>query len=68
MERLRQRAYIAAVAPHGGRVVPEIGRADVREVFLRSYRLMYKIIGNRIKVVTILEGHQRFPADLDPDA
>lgn len=26
-----------------GRVVPEIGSPDIREIFVKSYRLIYKI-------------------------
>lgn len=49
-------------------MVPEIGRSDVREVFLRAYRLVYRVVGKDIRVLTVFEGHQRFPADADPDA
>ncbi|WP_437609769.1 type II toxin-antitoxin system RelE/ParE family toxin [Sorangium sp. So ce834] len=35
--RIVQHAELAATTPFGGRVVPELGRNDVREVFLRSY-------------------------------
>ncbi|WP_437957344.1 type II toxin-antitoxin system RelE/ParE family toxin [Sorangium sp. So ce119] len=38
--RIVQQAELAAMAPLGGRVVPELGRNDVREVFLRSYRII----------------------------
>lgn len=41
---------------------------DVREVFLRSHRIVYRIAGNGIRVITVFEGHQRFPGDVDPDA
>ena len=41
IEQLRERARQAAENPFAGRVVPELGRDDVREVFLRSYRIVY---------------------------
>ena len=66
--RLKRRAELAAVAPHGGRVVPEYRRHDIREVFVRSYRIIYRIAGTAIWIVTVLEGHQRLPEDVDPDA
>lgn len=34
--KLVERAELAATMPFGGRVVPELGRNDIREVFLRS--------------------------------
>ncbi len=39
-EQLRERARQAAENPLAARVVPELGRDDVREVFLRSYRIV----------------------------
>jgi plasmid stabilization system protein ParE len=39
LEELRQRAVKASKMPRTGRVVPEIGRRDVREVFLRTSAL-----------------------------
>jgi hypothetical protein len=32
---------------------------DVREVFLRTYRIIYRIEPARILVLTIFEGHRR---------
>ena len=41
-----------------GRVVPEIGRPDVRENFYMSHRIIYKIGSRRIRIVTIRHGRQ----------
>jgi toxin ParE1/3/4 len=57
IERLRQRALSAASQPRGGRVVPEYGQEEVREVFERTYRIIYEITSNSIYVLTVLEGH-----------
>jgi toxin ParE1/3/4 len=62
--RLRDRAVQAAEAPRSGRVVPEFGRADLREVFLRSYRIVYAVHDDGIEIVTVFEGHQLFPLDV----
>ena len=43
--RLVERAELAATMPFGGRVVPELARNDLREVFLRSYRIVYRVFG-----------------------
>jgi toxin ParE1/3/4 len=66
--RLMNRAFLASVVPRGGRVVPDLDREDVREVFVRSYRIIYRIAKDAIVVLTVFEGHQQFPDDLDPDA
>lgn len=66
VERLRQRAIKAAKIPLAGRVVPELGRDDVREVFQRTYRIVYKIVDDGIVVLTVFEGHRSF-GQFDPD-
>lgn len=67
VERLRQRAVAAEHLPNAARVVPEIGRRDVREVFLRTYRIVYRIVDDGIVVLTVFEG-RRLLGQLDPDA
>lgn len=57
--RLVEHAELAATTPRGGRVVPEVGLGDVREVFLRSYRIIYRIAGDDIRILTVFEGHRR---------
>ena len=66
VEKLRQRAVRASKLPRAGRVVPEIARDDVREVFQRTYRIVYRIVVDGIVVLTVLEGH-RLLGELDPD-
>lgn len=51
----------------GGRTVPEIRREDVRETFVRAYRIVYQIRRRDVRILTIFEGHRRFPSDVDPD-
>lgn len=63
VERLRDKATNATTAPRMGRVVPEFQRDDVRELFLRSYRIVYRIREDAIDVLTIFEGHQRLDRD-----
>lgn len=52
--------------PNTGRIVPEIGRSDVREVFLRTYRIVYRIVDRGIIVLTVFEGHRTL-GELAPD-
>ncbi len=54
-------AEAAARLPLAGRVVPEKGRADVREVLLRTYRIVYRVREHGILVLTVFEGHHLFP-------
>jgi toxin ParE1/3/4 len=68
IERLRARAVLAAKTPNAGRVVPEVGRDDVREVFVRTYRIVYRVMSREIVVLTVFEGHRRFSPEDDTPA
>jgi toxin ParE1/3/4 len=56
--RLRQRATKIVPFPYAGRRVPEFDRDDIREVFLGSYRIVYRIDPDLIEIVTVFEGHR----------
>jgi plasmid stabilization system protein ParE len=57
--RLITRAAEAAQSPRAARIVPEIGNADVREVFLRDYRIIFRVLGDGIRVLRVLLGARR---------
>lgn len=59
-------AEAPAAAPLAGRSLPETERADVREVFVRTNRIVYRVYAERIGVLTVAEGSERFP-DLGDD-
>ncbi len=52
-------ARSAGAYPRAGRVVPEWRDPSVREVFLRTYRIIYRVEATRIVVLTVLEGRRR---------
>ena len=67
IKRLRERARLAAANPLAGRVVPERNDAKVREVLVRSYRIIDRVEAKEIIVLTVLEGHRQLrPHTLDP--
>lgn len=41
------------VFPDKGRIVPEIGKSNVKEIFFRSYRIIYKIEARKITILTV---------------
>ena len=59
VDKLVDRAERASTAPRAGRVVPERGDPDIREVFLKTYRIVYRVEPTRILVLTVFEGHRR---------
>lgn len=42
--------------PESGRVVPELGQADLRERFVYSYRLIYRVEAKRILIAAVIHG------------
>jgi addiction module RelE/StbE family toxin len=63
VKRLRERARRASASPLAGRYVPERRRENIREVFLRTYRIIYCIERTGIVVLTVLEGHRLLRPD-----
>ncbi len=57
-------AESAAATPFAGRVVPELRREEVREVFRKAYRIVYRVRERTIEILTVFEGHRRFPGGI----
>lgn len=49
---------ILADNPRSGRAVPEIGTPDIRELIYRGYRIIYRLNGDQIEILTVFEGHR----------
>jgi toxin ParE1/3/4 len=50
--------------PTRGRVVPELSNDAVRELFVKSYRLIYEIRGSQVLILAFIHGARRFPSRL----
>ena len=46
VERLRE-------FPESGRVVPELNKKEIREVIVPPYRIVYRLQGNGVEIVTV---------------
>ena len=42
--------------PQSGRVVPELNQPDIRERFVYSYRMIYRVEPGRILVAAVIHG------------
>ena len=49
--------------PFSGRTVPEISNPDIRELIVRKYRIVYRINGNNLDILTVFEGHRLLRID-----
>lgn len=67
IRKLLATAATVGAAPNSGRIVPEKAREDVREVLLRTYRIVYRIRDDRIDILTVFEGHKQLPSSAVPD-
>ena len=50
---------ILAENPRSERTVPEIGDTDIRELIYQGYRIVYRLNGDRIEILTVFEGHRQ---------
>ena len=48
-----------------GRVVPEFGNTNIRELLVYSYRLIYEISSDKIEIIAIIHGRQEFHKAFD---
>lgn len=46
--------------PEIGRVVPEIGDENLRELIIYSYRLIYEIVPDNVQILAIIHGKRDF--------
>ncbi len=58
VQRLVDRARLAARFPRAGRVVPEFDLPWLREAIHGNYRIIYRIDWGVLYVITVFEGHQ----------
>lgn len=42
--------------PFSGRIVPELNQADCRELFIYSYRVIYRVRDDAVLIVAIIHG------------
>jgi toxin ParE1/3/4 len=61
LDRLEERAESLRRNPARGRVVPELAQMqlrDYRELIIRPYRLLYRIVGRRVLVLGIFDSRR----------
>lgn len=61
LEGLRRRAQTLSETPQRGRVVPELAHAGPRvwrELIVPPWRMIYRIDGDKVRVVALLDGRR----------
>ena len=64
MDEARDAARSLSRFPRRGRIVPEVGDAAIREVFVKQYRMIYEISKDGVVVLAFLHGARQFPSEL----
>ena len=49
--------------PLSGRVVPEVGRPEIREIIVNGYRIIYRHTGDDVVILTVHHGARLLPKD-----
>ncbi len=55
-----------AAFPMSGRVVPEFGRENLREVFAYSYRIIYRVEGETVTIAAVVHGRRPVELEVQP--
>ena len=62
-ERLIARTEALALHPQLGRIVPEVPGGNLRELVEGNYRIVYRVRGDIVEVLTVFEGHHLLPQE-----
>ena len=63
VDQIIEHAETLSEKPLRGRTVPEISNPDIRELIFRKYRIVYRIKGNNLEILTVFEGHRLLRID-----
>ena len=55
-EQIREKVENLILFPKMGRIVPELDEPNIRELFLRNYRIIYRISEKKIQIVRLFHG------------
>ena len=64
VERIVVAVDILEQFPLSGRIVPERSRDDLRELVRPPYRIVYRVLEDRLDIVTVFRSSREIPDDL----
>ena len=59
--RIVQRSERLTGQPHLGAEVPEYADENLRELFEHPYRILYRVTGDQIQIISIIHSARRLP-------
>lgn len=60
VDRIVRQLEQACAYPESGRMVPEVAAPDIRELQVPPYRVIYRVLGDWIEVVSITHSRRSF--------
>jgi addiction module RelE/StbE family toxin len=63
VEQIIEHAETLSDKPLRGRTVPEISNPDLRDLIFKKYRIVCRIKGNSLYILTVFEGHRLLRID-----
>ena len=57
VDRIVESAETLLRTPQIGRMVPEFGLPNLRELIVRPYRVVYRLQGDVVEIVTVFRAH-----------
>lgn len=67
VQRVRDKARNLSIIPEAGAIVPELDDTQIREVFEKSYRLIYHVSDETVSVLGLIHGARDLAALWDRD-
>lgn len=52
------------IFPEIGRVVPEIGDPNIRELIIYSYRIIYEVFPDKVEILALIHGKRDFSSEI----
>jgi addiction module RelE/StbE family toxin len=59
LDRVLEAADRLEQFPRSGRIVPEAGQDDIRQVIVQSYRVIYRVRSDLVEILTVVHGARR---------
>jgi len=63
LDGLFERVRNLAPFPEQGRVVPEVGRTEIREVQYQGFRILHRVSPDTIGILSVRHGRRELPSE-----
>jgi toxin ParE1/3/4 len=61
VDRILRRSEQIATFPQSGQVVPELDSDEIREIFERPYRIIFRVLPDQVDILAVVHGARQLP-------